>query len=188
MAGDDDDRLRRYRYARPLLCFPRRRYGAALQLRLLEVQQQRRQAAEIVKLRVGSWQLEAKGDGMGSQIDRYLDWKMPFLKLGQILIGAVSLGAVAMAQSGPLVLEREGRVISLEPYAPNILRVTMSLIRPQPTGGPGYGFVAQPSARDGRTSATRKATTYSARAEWLCACRPRTFPRRNYRSRCRSMR
>ena len=54
---------------------------------------------------------------MGSQIDRYLDWKIPFLRLGQILIGAVSLGAVAMAQSGPLVLEREGRVISLEPYA-----------------------------------------------------------------------
>ena len=63
---------------------------------------------------------------MGSQIDRYLDWKMPVLKLGQILIGAVSLGAMAMAQSGPLVLEREGRVISLEPYAPNIVRVTMS--------------------------------------------------------------
>ena len=63
---------------------------------------------------------------MGSQIDRYLDWKIPVLRLGQILIGAVSLGAVAMAQSGPLVLEREGRVISLEPYAPNIVRVTMS--------------------------------------------------------------
>ena len=83
---------------------------------------------------------------MGSQIDRYLDWKIPFLRLGQILIGAVSLGAVAMAQSGPLVLEREGRVISLEPYAPNILRVTMSLDKAAASGGPGYGFVAKPSA------------------------------------------
>ena len=84
---------------------------------------------------------------MGSQIDRYLDWKMPVLKLGQILIGAVSLGAMAMAQSGPLVLEREGRVISLEPYAPNIVRVTMSTDKATASGLPGYGFVAQPSAQ-----------------------------------------
>ena len=42
------------------------------------------------------------------------------------LMLAVSLGSSAMAQSGPLVLERERGVISLDPYAPNILRVTMS--------------------------------------------------------------
>jgi alpha-glucosidase/alpha-D-xyloside xylohydrolase len=84
---------------------------------------------------------------MGSQIDRYLDWKIAVLKLGQILIGAVSLGAVAMAQSGPLVLEREGRVISLEPYASNIVRVTMSIDKAAASGRPGYGFVAQPSAQ-----------------------------------------
>ena len=40
MAGKDDDRLRRYRYTRPLLSIPRRRYRTALQLRLLEVQQE----------------------------------------------------------------------------------------------------------------------------------------------------
>lgn len=84
---------------------------------------------------------------MGSQIDRYLDWKIAVLKLGQILIGAVSLGAVAIAQSGPLVLEREGRVISLEPYASNIVRVTMSIDKAAASGRPGYGFVAQPSAQ-----------------------------------------
>ena len=52
-----------------------------------------------------------------------------------------------MAQSGPLVLEREGRVISLEPYAPNIVRVTMSTDKATASGLPGYGFVAQPSAQ-----------------------------------------
>ena len=72
---------------------------------------------------------------------------MPVLRLGQVLIGAVSLGVVAMAQSGPLVLEREGRVISLEPYAPNIVRVTMSTDKATVSGLPGYGFVAQPSAQ-----------------------------------------
>jgi alpha-D-xyloside xylohydrolase len=50
-----------------------------------------------------------------------------------------------MAQSGPLVLERDGRVISLVPYAPNILRVTMSTDRTAATAAPGYGIVAEPS-------------------------------------------
>ncbi len=62
----------------------------------------------------------------------------------------VLLGSVAMAQGGPLVLEREGRVISLVPYAPNIVRVTMSIDKAAAAADPGYGFVAKPSA-DGWT-------------------------------------
>lgn len=58
----------------------------------------------------------------------------------------VLLASVAMAQGGPLVLEREGRVISLVPYAPNIVRVTMSIDKAAAAGDPGYGFVAKPSA------------------------------------------
>jgi alpha-D-xyloside xylohydrolase len=49
-----------------------------------------------------------------------------------------------------LVLERPGRVISLEPYAPNIVRVTMSTDKAAATGAPGYGIVARPSS-DGWT-------------------------------------
>jgi alpha-glucosidase/alpha-D-xyloside xylohydrolase len=64
--------------------------------------------------------------------------------LSTVLLAAL-LGVGAMAQS-PLVLERDGRVISLEPYAPNILRVTMSTDKAAATGAPGYGFVAKPSA------------------------------------------
>jgi alpha-glucosidase/alpha-D-xyloside xylohydrolase len=59
---------------------------------------------------------------------------------------AFLVAAVAGAQSDPLVLERKGRVISLEPYAPNILRVTMSVDKAAATSAPGYGFVAKPSA------------------------------------------
>ena len=69
--------------------------------------------------------------------------------LGTVLITA-SLGCAAVAQGNPLVLEREGRTISLEPYAPNIQRVTMSSDRAAATNAPGYGFVAKPSA-DGWT-------------------------------------
>jgi len=59
---------------------------------------------------------------------------------------AMLLARAAIAQSGLLVLEREGRVISLEPYAANIVRVTMSIDKAAATGAPGYGFVAKPSS------------------------------------------
>jgi alpha-D-xyloside xylohydrolase len=64
---------------------------------------------------------------------------------GAVLL-TVLLGGLAIAQNSPLVLERDGRVISLEPYAPNILRITMSDDKTAATGAPGYGFVAVPSA------------------------------------------
>ena len=51
-----------------------------------------------------------------------------------------------MAQGGPLVLKRDGRVISLEPYAQNILRVTMSKDMAEAMGDLGYGFGGKPSA------------------------------------------
>jgi alpha-D-xyloside xylohydrolase len=71
-------------------------------------------------------------------------WRSLARGLGMVLL-AVLPGAAAMAQGGPLVLEREGRVISLVPYAPNILRITMSIDRAAATGAPGYGFVAKPA-------------------------------------------
>ncbi len=64
--------------------------------------------------------------------------------LGCAALLAVSLCGVASAQ-GPFVLERKGRFISLEPYAPNILRITMSSDKAAATGAPGYGFVAKPA-------------------------------------------
>jgi alpha-D-xyloside xylohydrolase len=51
-----------------------------------------------------------------------------------------------MAQDDALVLQREGRVISLVAYAPNILRVTISTDRAAATSDPGYGLVGKPSA------------------------------------------
>ncbi|MBW4028313.1 MAG: glycoside hydrolase family 31 protein [Acidobacteria bacterium] len=51
----------------------------------------------------------------------------------------------AHAQDGKLVLERNGSTIVLEPYAPNIVRVTMSTVKAQALGRPGYGFIGSPS-------------------------------------------
>ena len=58
---------------------------------------------------------------------------------------AVLLSGMALAQQAPLVLQRDGRTISLEPYAPNVVRVTMSINKAAATTAPGYGFVAAPS-------------------------------------------
>ena len=52
----------------------------------------------------------------------------------------------ARAQGAPLVIERDGTTISLEPYAPNVLRVTMSTDKAAATAKPGYGIIAEPSA------------------------------------------
>ena len=66
------------------------------------------------------------------------------LPLAALLASALFICA-AVAQPGPLVLDRGRGVISLEPYAPNILRITMSTDKAAAAATPGYGFVAQPS-------------------------------------------
>jgi alpha-D-xyloside xylohydrolase len=43
-----------------------------------------------------------------------------------------------------LTLERKNATVMVEPYAPNIVRVTLSLIRDEALAAPGYGIVAKP--------------------------------------------
>jgi alpha-D-xyloside xylohydrolase len=50
--------------------------------------------------------------------------------------------SLALAQ-GP-ALERNGQSISVEPYAPNVTRITLSMRAAEVTKRPGYGFVAEP--------------------------------------------
>ena len=70
-----------------------------------------------------------------------------YLGLGLVaLFLALWLSGAAMAQDGPLVLQRDGRVISLVPYAPNIVRVTISSDAAAATSDPGYGFIGKASA------------------------------------------
>lgn len=70
---------------------------------------------------------------------------LPLLLLLSTMLAGLD-SQTASAQSGPLVLERDGRVISLEPYSPNVLRVTMSTDKAAAVSAPGYGFAAKPSA------------------------------------------
>jgi alpha-D-xyloside xylohydrolase len=54
-------------------------------------------------------------------------------------------GAAAQGGSNQFVLDRTGRTIVVEPYGPNIVRITMSSDKAQALAGPGYGFVGTPS-------------------------------------------
>jgi alpha-D-xyloside xylohydrolase len=48
-------------------------------------------------------------------------------------------------QTNRFVIERDDRTIVLEPFAPNILRVTLSSDKPAALAAPGYGIVGTPS-------------------------------------------
>ena len=73
-----------------------------------------------------------------------------FVRRGSILLYMVALlleGVALHAQEARVVLARDGSTIVLEPYAPNIVRVSLSTIKDQATAQPGYGFIATPSAQ-----------------------------------------
>jgi alpha-D-xyloside xylohydrolase len=75
----------------------------------------------------------------------------------------ISYGVLcASGQKSNLQLDRPGETIVLEPYAPNVLRVTMSLKRQAATSAPGYGFVASPSATGWTAAETNQANVYQS--------------------------
>jgi hypothetical protein len=80
--------------------------------------------------------------------------------LAGIVLTAASLPAQTPSQR--LELDRKGETIVLEPYAPNILRVTISQKREPALAAPGYGFVAAPAAAGWSASQTPKADIYQS--------------------------
>jgi alpha-D-xyloside xylohydrolase len=71
-------------------------------------------------------------------------------------------GAYAQGSSQRLEIDRRGETIVLEPYAPNILRVTLSLKKEATVSAPGYGFVGAPEAAGWSTSETGQANVYQS--------------------------
>lgn len=53
--------------------------------------------------------------------------------------------SAALSQIVPL--DRSGQTIAIEPYAPNIVRVTLSTIAKEAQSAPGYGFVGKPELK-----------------------------------------
>ena len=82
------------------------------------------------------------------------------LRLGAFLALVCSISALA-ANPG-VVLDRGGATVALTPYAPNIVRVTISMLKSEATGEPGYGFTGSPMDRGWKTASTETGDTYSS--------------------------
>ncbi|MDR3723412.1 MAG: glycoside hydrolase family 31 protein [Terracidiphilus sp.] len=79
-----------------------------------------------------------------------------------LFAGMTMLGLTARSQTviQRVQLERRGETIVLEPYAANILRVTLSLHREAATAGPGYGIIAAPEAAGWTSSESGSAMVF----------------------------
>jgi alpha-D-xyloside xylohydrolase len=88
--------------------------------------------------------------------------------LAGVCVSAVSISAQVPAQptggaetaSQRLELNRGGATVVLEPYAANILRVTLSLKREPAEGIPGYGIIAAAAGTGWSASQTEQADIY----------------------------
>ncbi len=64
-------------------------------------------------------------------------------------VGVVAASVAGMAQTPEkVVLDRQEATVMLEPYAPNIVRVTLSLRKEDAVAGPGYGIIAHAASGD----------------------------------------
>jgi alpha-D-xyloside xylohydrolase len=92
-----------------------------------------------------------------------------------VALAAVALCAsIASAEQPQVVLNRDGSTISLEAYAPNIVRVTLSLLKEPALAAPGFGFVATASAAGWAQQHSDQADTY--RSSRLVVSVAKNFP------------
>ena len=88
------------------------------------------------------------------------------------LMGLLAAPSFAQDSTQRLMLDRKGETIVLEPYAPNIVRVTLSLKSEPALAAPGYGFVATPAASGWSASKTEWADVYKSAGMVVTADRP----------------
>ncbi len=63
-------------------------------------------------------------------------------RVGTLVIALMLLLPCGLAAAAPLaLLDRNGSYVSIEAYAPNIVRVTLSVDKDLALGAPGFGFV-----------------------------------------------
>ena len=72
--------------------------------------------------------------------------RAPFWLAAAALVLPAALVSAQVSAPSRLELDRKGETIALEAYAPNIVRVTLSLQREPALAAPGYGVIAKPAA------------------------------------------
>ncbi len=102
-----------------------------------------------------------------------------FVRRCSILLCGIAIfvgGSILVAQENRVVFERGGGTVVLEPYAPNILRVTLSLNRGPALASPGYGVLAAPAPAGWSASQTKLADIYRSSRIVATVERPQSPP------------
>ncbi len=83
--------------------------------------------------------------------------------LSSVLLRLLLAQATAFARpQSPVVLSRGNATVMLEPYAPNVLRVTLSLRKEDAVAAPGYGILAKPNSTGWRASTSAAGDTLAS--------------------------
>jgi hypothetical protein len=96
-----------------------------------------------------------------------------------LVAGLVLAAASSRAQNSTparLELTSEGETIVLEPYAPNIIRVTLSKDGGPAKAAPGYGIVGKPDAAGWSATNADGADVYRSDRMIVTVNRPRPNP------------
>ena len=76
-----------------------------------------------------------------------------------LLLACTAATGCIPATAQQLTLMRNEATVVVEPYAPNIVRVTMSLLKPQALARPGYGIIAKPQTTGWTTESNSSGDT-----------------------------
>jgi alpha-D-xyloside xylohydrolase len=92
-----------------------------------------------------------------------------------VFIAIISVAATGQGETSAQqnVIERRGETIVLESYAPNIVRVTLSLQPGPAKAAPGFGIVAETADAGWKASQTQHADVYSSDRMVVTVERPR---------------
>jgi len=87
-------------------------------------------------------------------------------RLSSVIFAALVISAVPhyFAQTAHIATGRGDATILVEPYAPNIVRVSLSLRKDDALAAPGYGIVAQPAAAGWTVSSGEQGDTLQSQA------------------------
>src|SRR5271155_2105653 len=94
--------------------------------------------------------------------EKIISMRLRFCLPAATAIAALFFACDARSQQPSIVIPRGNSTIVLEPYAPNVIRVTLSLDKEEATAAPGYGIVATPAPAGWTYQETEDAHIYQS--------------------------
>ncbi|MGH9655986.1 MAG: alpha-glucosidase, partial [Bryobacteraceae bacterium] len=76
--------------------------------------------------------------------------------------GAAAQANGVSGQHGRVVITKDHTTMMLEPYAPNVIRVSISRLKAHAMAAPGYGIIAKPDAAGWKFEKSANGRTYES--------------------------